>query len=117
MSYAVKPFNPILRTHYLCTYTPSAMYEAVIRYDNPKVLDVLRGISAFFGFTVATTEEVKMKVATASDEKENFIEINGHKVLKGTGHADGREMASIFSRLDLDAGQLRRETWQRRQNG
>ena len=93
------------------------MYEAVIRYDNPKVLEVLRGISAFFGFTVATKEEIGKNVATAAVGKERFIEINGHKVLMGTGHADGKEMAAIFSRLDLDAEQLRRETWQRRRNG
>jgi len=95
------------------------MYEAVIRYDNPKVLDVLLGISGFFGFTVATAKDAEKVRAVQSAEvaDDNYVCINGHKVLKGTGDSDPSDMAAIFSKLDLDAGQLRKETWQRRRDG
>jgi len=64
----------------------------------------------------AKDAEKAQNVSITSDSEEHLI-INGHKVLKGTGDSDPSDMAAIFSKLDLDAGQLRKETWQRRRDG
>lgn len=91
------------------------MPEAVIHYNDPKVLDVLRSMSALLGFTVkrkrsegrtsAPSEPVTEQVAAET------IELDGLTVLPAHGKASDEGMDAIFK--GVDARKLREQAWTR----
>ncbi len=89
------------------------MPEAVIHYENPKVLKVLQSISELFGFTV-TQRKTRDKTVKAKEDgllQKDTIEVDGLTVIPAEGEASDEGMAAIFK--GVDARKLRKESWQR----
>lgn len=79
------------------------MKEVLIKYNDPKVLKILKDIAKYFDFEVANSKK--------SSEKK--CKVNGVTIIEGDASVDISELEDIFSKKNIDAKELRRKAWQR----
>ncbi|RYE29081.1 MAG: hypothetical protein EOP42_15200 [Sphingobacteriaceae bacterium] len=77
------------------------MPEVIIKYEDPKTLEVLEELSKSMNF-----EMVK--------ENDNVYLVNGVTIIKGNKNVDLSDIRQLFTAKNMDAKTLRTEAWQRK---
>ncbi len=82
------------------------MPELVIKYKNKKTLEALLSIAKYFDFSVILPEP--------KDKSSKITEINGVPVTMGDPTIDISDLQEIFTGRNLDARQLRKDSWRKK---
>ena len=80
------------------------MRQVVIKYNNPKVLQVLKDFAKYFDFTISIPKE----------EKGMTSHINGVPFTAGDPSIDTSDLNKIFTGKHINAKELRNKAWQRK---
>ena len=80
------------------------MPEITIRYKNKRTLEALLDFARYFDFSVIMP----------SKKEEKTIKMNGVTLLAADSSVDPAGLEDIFTARKLDAGEIRRNAWQRR---
>lgn len=83
------------------------MKEVIIRYDNPKTLQILKNIAKYFDFSISDIKHPKK-------EKNKKLEyVNGIPYTPGDASIDITELSEIFTGKNINASAIRAKEWQR----
>jgi histidinol phosphatase-like PHP family hydrolase len=85
------------------------MKEAIIKYDNPKTLDILKSLAKYFDFSISSVKDAKQ-----NDSQREIKYINGIPYIEGNAAIDIAELSEIFTGKNIDAKKIRKEEWQRK---
>ncbi len=77
------------------------MPEAIITYEKPETLKVLKALAEYFDFEII-------------EKKGNTYSVNGVTMIPGDPTADLSELSKVFTGKNLDAKKLREEAWRRK---
>ena len=83
------------------------MKEVIIRYNNPKTLQVLKNIAKYFDFSKSSARNSK----TGKSKKLEYIK--GIPYIPGNASVDITELSEIFTGKNINAKELRINEWQR----
>ena len=81
------------------------MHEAVIKYRNPKTLEMLKDVAKHFDFSILEMPKSK---------KKKDFKINGVSIIAGNSDIDTSELHQVFTGKNIDAKKLRTNAWQRK---
>jgi len=79
------------------------MPEIIIKYNDPKTLQILKDLSGYFNYSISRTEPAS---------KQDLM-INGVSIIPADNAIDISILEKIFSGKNLDAIILRQKAWKR----
>ena len=81
------------------------MHEVVIKYRNPRTLQLLKDFAKHFDFAIFEIPKSK---------KKKDFSINGVSIVAGNSEIDTSSLNQIFTGKNIDAKTLRNNAWQRK---
>jgi len=82
------------------------MKEGIIKYKDSKTLEILKSLSKYFDFKIASHKKAVIN-------KNGYEYINNIPVIRGDSSIDVKQLNAIFTGKNLDAKKLRTEAWRR----